>query len=813
MATFSGGAAQHGGFALDFGQNLWAIFSTQSGGALFARTHDGITPTDTPLPGNWLGSPHAFRIDWASGLVKFYIDGTLVASHAQSIPDPMRPAFSEFSPGADALLVSSVRLAPYATAGTFTSRILDAGSSTVWASASSVATTPAGTTLALSVRFGDTPTPDATWTSFSSVALGSAALTGTSRYVQYRAVMTGTGDTTPELASITLSGTAVAPLPTVSVTGGSIVEGNSGSAYEEFTVTLSAPRFNQVSVSYSTSDGTASAGSDYQASSGTILIPAGSTTASIVVPITGDVVVEADETFAFTLSAPVNATLGQAQATGTIVDDDVPSISIADALATEGDGGTTNAVFVVSLSVPAFHTVTVPFTTTDGTALAPQDYTATSGVVTFPAGTTTRDINVPVVGDSRHELSKNFAVILGSPVNAVVQDGSATGVIADNDPIPAVTIDDLSTTEGDSGSLVASVTVRLSRASDQVVTLSYATADVTAASPADFTASAGTLTFAAGEITKTIGVSVTGDTVDEPDETFAVNLGAPVNATIADAQAIVTIVDNDPPGPNENARMAVDRTGLYFGATNNGAIKTGLQTANVRFTNGTGTWSVTTTAPWIQIGDGTGSGAGTFLVGVKPGTYPSGTILSGTVTVTAPGVPNSPLDVPVQFRAYAGTAVPDGTVDTPADNAQSVVGSLAVTGWAVDDIGVSRVSIWRDPLPGEPTSGPEREGIHRRRGAGGWREPGHRRGQVAAIRLPVRLGLPAADQHAPATRGTARSSCSPTPTISRDIDALLGSKTITCDNAHCDPAVRRHRHTDPGRRRVRVRHTSTSDGC
>ena len=161
----------------------------------------------------------------------------------------MRPAFSEFSPGADALLVSSVRLAPYATAGTFTSRILDAGSSTVWASASSVATTPAGTTLALSVRFGDTPTPDATWTSFSSVALGSAALTGTSRYVQYRAVMTGTGDTTPELASITLSGTAVAPLPTVSVTGGSIVEGNSGSAYEEFTVTLSAPRFNQVSVS------------------------------------------------------------------------------------------------------------------------------------------------------------------------------------------------------------------------------------------------------------------------------------------------------------------------------------------------------------------------------------------------------------------------------------------------------------------------------------------------------------------------------------------------------------------------------------
>ena len=74
-------------------------------------------------------------------------------------------------------------------------------------------------------------------------------------------------------------------------------------------------------------------------------------------------------------------------------------------------------------------------------------------------------------------------MILGSPANAVIQDGSATGVIVDNDPIPAVTIDDLSITEGDSGSLVASVTVALSRASDQVVTLSYATTDVTAASP------------------------------------------------------------------------------------------------------------------------------------------------------------------------------------------------------------------------------------------------------------------------------------------------------------------------------------------
>ena len=66
VATFSGGSAQHGGFGVDFNDSRWAIFSTQNGGELFARTHDGVTPTDTLLSGSWLGSPHRFRIEWAS---------------------------------------------------------------------------------------------------------------------------------------------------------------------------------------------------------------------------------------------------------------------------------------------------------------------------------------------------------------------------------------------------------------------------------------------------------------------------------------------------------------------------------------------------------------------------------------------------------------------------------------------------------------------------------------------------------------------------------------------------------------------------
>ena len=276
-----GRRGQNAGFGPDVADDRWALFSTQNGGALFALTYDGVTPIDTLLPGSWLGSPHRFRIEWASALVKFYIDGTLVASQAQSISGTMRPVFSEFSSGAHTL-VDRLRpdWRPYATAGTFTSRILDAGSPTVWASASSVTSSPTGTTLDLSVRFGDTPTPDGTWTSFSSVALGNATLGGTSRYAQYRAVMTGTGDMTPELASITLSGTGRGPLPTVlGYWRNSRRRKFRRQPTQVFTVSLSAPTFNQVSVSYSTSDGTALAGSDYQAVSGTVIIPAGSITA------------------------------------------------------------------------------------------------------------------------------------------------------------------------------------------------------------------------------------------------------------------------------------------------------------------------------------------------------------------------------------------------------------------------------------------------------------------------------------------------------------------------------------------------------
>lgn len=158
------------------------------------------------------------------------------------------------------------------------------------------------------------------------------------------------------------------------------------------------------------------------------------------------------------------------------------------------------------------------------------------------------------------------------------------------------------------------------------------------------------------------------------------------------------------PTPNPNTRVAVNRTALTFGATNNGAVRTGAQTVTVSFTNGASTWSVASDAAWLNLSPAAGSGSGSFSVTVNNDTYPAGATRTATLTITAPGVANSPLTVPVTLHPYAGTTVPIGLVDTPTNNATGVVGSIPVTGWSIDDLGVTQVTLWRDPLPGEPAS-------------------------------------------------------------------------------------------------------------
>jgi aryl-phospho-beta-D-glucosidase BglC (GH1 family) len=230
--------------------------------------------------------------------------------------------------------------------------------------------------------------------------------------------------------------------PTATIANVSVNEGNSGTSTARYTVTLSAATAAPVTITYVTANGTATAGSDYVAKSGTLSFAAGETTKSIDVVINGDTLVEVDETFQVRLTAASGATILTSQATGTIRNDDqpppVPAISVGNATVTEGNSGTVNMTFTVTLSQASTSTVTVQYATADGTATAGGDYNALSGTLTFAPGQTTKTITVAVRGDTLVESAETFRLLLSSPSGATISTATGTGTITNDDQPPAV---------------------------------------------------------------------------------------------------------------------------------------------------------------------------------------------------------------------------------------------------------------------------------------------------------------------------------------------------------------------------------------
>ncbi len=378
-------------------------------------------------------------------------------------------------------------------------------------------------------------------TSHSTVVTG---LTDGESYTHYVRCADGTNNTNADDFAITFS-VGSAPQPSISIADLSLNEGNAGTTNAVVTLSLSATKATAVTVNFATASGSATAGSDYTTASGTATFAANTTSTTISIPVTGDTVVEPNESFVVNLSSPVGATIADSQATVTILNDDQPSISIADLSLNEGNVGTTNAVVTLSLSATKATAVTVNFATASGSATAGSDYTTASGTATFAANTTSTTISIPVTGDTTAEPNESFVVNLSSPVGATIADSQATVTIV-NDDQPQLTIGNRTVAEGDSGAVTAAFTVTLSLASASTVTISYATANGSALAGSDYTATSGLLTFTPGATSRTINVPVLGDTLDEANETFTVLLSAPTNATLGTpSQGTGTITDND----------------------------------------------------------------------------------------------------------------------------------------------------------------------------------------------------------------------------------------------------------------------------
>lgn len=463
--------------------------------------------------------------------------------------------------------------------------------------------------------------------------------------------------------TITNDDTAPA-LPALSVADVSLREGNSGTAEMMFIVTLDKAATGPVTVNYATANGTATAGSDYVALTGTLTFAAGETSQMVHVVVNGDAAVEANETFSLILSNATGATIVDGTAVGQITDDDtevdpgtgpgkvylVNSVSGADIVGFDPavdkiDLGSANihsfividtpqgfgfmspwsgeqvivqGVRLSDLSVENFKFIdnnhlrealsgvlaweNGPVLATDTVYMRSHEVGQVDRVAFDPAtdvvnfkfyasrenlsmtdsseGVVIADLSTGqtliLLGVTRAQLSStNFEftftqvreddlsgkIGMGQASNSQIVDfnlpiagggtvagasGATDGVTgSDSGALPALSIGDLSVVEGNGEYAHFMFVVTLDKAADGPVTVAYSSADGTATADADYVVSSGTVTFAAGETSKTILVDIKGDVLVEKNETFTVKLSAPTGATIADGTAIGTIVDDD----------------------------------------------------------------------------------------------------------------------------------------------------------------------------------------------------------------------------------------------------------------------------
>ncbi|MEM7479610.1 MAG: beta-propeller fold lactonase family protein [Acidobacteriota bacterium] len=228
----------------------------------------------------------------------------------------------------------------------------------------------------------------------------------------------------------------------------------------------------------------------------------------------------------------------------------LPGMTVDDVSLVEGDTGSLDAVFTITLSQTSLNPVTVDYETPSdqGTATQGLDYVDTSGTATIDPGDLTATVIVPVLGDFEEEADETFKLILSNESGTVLSDAEGEGTIIDNERPPDVAVGDAAVLEGDTGSTQVELTLVLSRPISPAVSVDWSTTEASggATMDVDFAAASGTAVFASNTTTTTLMVEVFGDLEDEDDELFHVDLDAvSAEATLSDPRADVLIWDDD----------------------------------------------------------------------------------------------------------------------------------------------------------------------------------------------------------------------------------------------------------------------------
>ena len=329
-----------------------------------------------------------------------------------------------------------------------------------------------------------------------------------------------------------------------------------GDGFADFVILLDRGSTVPVSVSYRTVAGSATAGSDFTASTGSVVFNPGETAKTIRVAITDDATAERAETFQLELTGITGvsgATIGAGVATATIGLSDTTTAAtpyvIVEPLTVneaEVDGV---ATLVFKLSAPSSNETSVEFYTASETASGGYDYESYSTTtLVFAPGETIKTIDVPILNDTNVEGMEQFAVVLRNAVGLKISDPFTYISIVDNDRAdraPIATVADLIVDESDG---FADFVIVLDRSATTAVTVDYRTLGGSASSGKDYTAQTRSVVFNPGETTKTIRVAVTDDTTSESAETFSLELfgiSGVSGAAIAKQTGVATIARND----------------------------------------------------------------------------------------------------------------------------------------------------------------------------------------------------------------------------------------------------------------------------
>ncbi len=426
--------------------------------------------------------------------------------------------------------------------------------------------------------------------------------------------------------------------PTLSIDNITVDDGPSG-ATAVFDVSLSPASPSPVTVGYSTVDGTARAGTDYTAESGTLTIAPGAVGGTISVPILPDTTSGPNLNFQVDLANAVGAGLAGTSGTATIVDTVPPPTNLAAsasfAVTSDWGSGFGGQITITNNQSTPIDNWTLGFT---------WDRSITSiwdGVVASHAGNayTIDNAGYNATIPANGSVSFGFNGAAGNvgtdvPANYVL-NGQALGA-----PVPSLQINNISVNDGAAGS-TARFTVALSSASTKTVTVQYATADGTAHAGTDYTAGSGTLTFSPGTLTQTIAVPIPADTTSKPNLTFEVVLSSPTNAGLATTAGTATIVDTitAPPVANNVSTSTLEGTALTLNLLADASDPSGYTLSLASYTNPSHGTLTSTSAGTLTYTPAAGFlGDDTFTYTVSDGHGGSAT---GTVTVAVVSAPTS----------------------------------------------------------------------------------------------------------------------------------------------------------------------------